>query len=109
LDSLLLVVISLFLNKKQPLSKEAQSLTIEFGGIRRAIFRAALIHIPMICLVLCQVLSPQIAALPAALLTLLLFIWYWEKTDNERLFYQSDVFYAGVLTGSMVFIMYYFA
>jgi SSS family solute:Na+ symporter len=109
LDSLVLVAISLFLNKKQPLSKEAESLTIEFGGIRRAIFRAALIHIPMIGLVLCQVLSPQIAALPAALLTLLLFIWYWKKTDNERLFYQSDVFYAGVLTGSMVFIMYYFA
>lgn len=109
LDSLLLVIISLFLNKKQPLSKEAESLTIEFGGIRRAIFRAALIHIPIIGLVLCRVLSPQIAALPAALLTLLLFIWYWKKTDNERLFYQSDVFYAGILTGSMVFIMYYFA
>ena len=109
LDSLLLVVISLFLNKKRPLSSEAQSLTIEFGGIRKAILRAAMIHVPMISLVLFQVVSPQMAALPAALLTLLLFIWYWKTTDSEVLFYKSDVFYAGVLTGSMVFIMYYFA
>ena len=109
LDSFLLVAISLFLNKKRPLSKEAQSLTIEFAGIRKAILRAALIHVPMISLVLFQVVSPQTAALPAALLTLLLFIWYWKTTDREVLFYKSDVFYAGVLTGSMVFIMYYFA
>ena len=84
-------------------------MTIEFAGIRKAILRAALIHVPMISLVLFQVVSPQMAALPAALLTLLLFIWYWKTTDSDVSFYQSDVFYAGVLTGSMVFIMYYFA
>ncbi len=109
LDSLVLVIISLLLNKKIPLSAEAHSLTIEFGGIRKAILRAACIHIPLISLVLWQVFTPQFAAFPAAFLTLLLFLWYWKKTDNEVPFYQSDVFYAGLLSGSMVFIMYYFA
>jgi solute:Na+ symporter, SSS family len=109
LDSLVLVLVSLWLHPKTPLSTEAHSLTIEFGGIRRAILRAALIHIPLMMLVLGQVCTATFAAFPAALLTLLLFIWYWKKTDNEVPLYQSDVFYAGLLTGSMVFIMYYFA
>jgi SSS family solute:Na+ symporter len=109
LDSLILVLVSILLNKKIPLSTEAQSLTIEFGSIRKAIIRGALIHVPLISLVLFQVLSPQVAAFPAALLTLLLFVWYWKTTDSEVPFYKSDICYAGILTGSMAFIMYYFA
>jgi solute:Na+ symporter, SSS family len=109
LDSGILVVLSYLLNKNVPLGKEAESLTIEFGGIRRAVGRAALIHAPIIALCVAQVISPQTAAWPAALLTFALFLWYWKKTDGDTRFYRSDVFYAGLLTGCMVLIMYYFA
>ncbi len=108
-DSIILVILSHILNKKIPLSIEAQSLTIEFAGIRTAILRAAAIHTPFIFLAVMGYLSPQIAAFPAALLTFVLFLWYWKKTDGDMPFYKSDVFYAGGLTGAMVFIMYYFA
>jgi solute:Na+ symporter, SSS family len=84
-------------------------LTIEFAGIRTAVLRFALIHAPLIFLAVMGYVSPQIVAFPAALLTLILFIFYWKKTDGDMPFYKSDVFYAGILTGAMVFIMYYFA
>ena len=109
LDSIILVILSHILNKKIPLSIEAQSLTIEFEGIRKAILRAGMIHAPIIFLTLMGYISPQTAAIPAAVLTLILFIWYWKKTDGDMPFYKSDVFYAGILSGAMVFIMYYFA
>ncbi len=84
-------------------------MTVSFGGIGGALIRFALVHAPIIGLVLGGWLTPQTAALPAALLTLLLFGWYWKRADEPLPFYQSDIFYAGLLTGAMVWIMYFFA
>jgi len=84
-------------------------MTVSFGGIGGALVRFGLVHVPMIGLIFGEWLTPQLAALPAALLTLLLFGWYWKRADEPLPFYQSDIFYAGLLTGAMVWIMYFFA
>jgi SSS family solute:Na+ symporter len=59
--------------------------------------------------VLLNYISPQIAAYPAALMALVLFLWYMKKEKEAVPFYQSDIFYAGLLTAAMIWIMYYFA
>ena len=107
----LIVLLSTWLNKQYPVSIDLSraELGIPFGSIRKPIVQAALIHAPIIALVLNHIISPQIAALPAALLTFLLFIYYWNKTDKETPVYKSDIFYAGLLTASMVAFMYFFA
>jgi SSS family solute:Na+ symporter len=56
-----------------------------------------------------KVFSPQIAAFPAALLTFAAFAWYLKTEDRDYPFYESDLFYAGLLSGAMSWIMYYFA
>ena len=110
-DSLLLVILSLILNKKLDTTHydSHYEFTIKFSSIAKVLLPFILIHIPFIVLVLNTVLAPQIAALPAALLTFILFLWYWKKYDGEIPFYKSDIFYAGILTTLMVAIMYYFA
>jgi len=88
---------------------DTHDMTVSFGGIGGALVRFGLVHAPIIGLVFGGWLTPQTAALPAALLTLLLFGWYWKRADESLPFYQSDIFYAGLLTGAMVWIMYFFA
>ena len=88
---------------------DTHDMTVSFGGIGGALVRFGLVHAPIIGLVFGGWLTPQTAALPAALLTLLLFGWYWKRADESLPFYRSDIFYAGLLTGAMVWIMYFFA
>ena len=109
--SILLVVLSKIFNKNQPdLDRgAAYELVIPFGGIGKVLLQVAAIHIPMIFLAYNGFVSPQLVAIPAAILTFLLCLWYWKSTDYETSFYESDIFYAGLLSGTMVWMMYFFA
>lgn len=104
----LIVLLSTYFNRRNGLV-DTHELTISFAGIGGASGRFLIIHIPLIALVLLHIVSPQMASLPAALLTFGLFWWYRKRANEPVLFYQSDIFYAGLLTAAMTWIMYYFA
>jgi solute:Na+ symporter, SSS family len=104
----LVVVLSKLLNTQKDVAKE-QDLNVSVSGIFGAVLRFSILQLPVFLLVIFSVITPQIGAFPASLITLGLFVWYCKKEKSELPFYQSDIFYAGILTGTMVWIMYYFA
>ncbi|MHB1177703.1 MAG: sodium:solute symporter family transporter [Daejeonella sp.] len=109
IGSIFLVVISNYFNRKNGFLK-THDLTVSFSGIRNAMIKFTVIHLPILLLILFNIITPQVAAYPAALFTLGLFIWYYKKDEDRSVpFYQHDIFYAGLLTGTMIWIMYYFA
>jgi solute:Na+ symporter, SSS family len=73
------------------------------------LFWFLLTQIPFVGLVLLRVLSPQMAATPASIACFLLFLWYLNRAKESIAFYKSDIFYAGLLTAAMIWIMFYFA
>jgi SSS family solute:Na+ symporter len=105
--SVLIVALSNYFNRKAGQVK-IHSLSVSFSGTGNALLRFAVIHLPLILLVLFNLITPQLAAYPAALFTVGLFVWYMKKEDDRVPFYQSDIFYAGILTAVMVWIMYFF-
>lgn len=106
--SILLVFLSNYFNRTRGIV-ETNELSVSFVGTRNAILRTAIIHVPILALVMFHVITPQVAAYPAALLTFGLFILYMKKEKSDYRFYQSDIFYAGILTGALVWILYFFA
>ncbi len=88
---------------------DTDDLTVSFSGIGQTLWPFLVVHALLIGLCLLQILSPQTAAYAAALFTLLLFGRLIHKHETEFPFYQSDIFYAGILTTAMVWIMYFFA
>ena len=108
LGSILLVVLSNYFNRTKGVIA-TNELSVSFSGTRNAILRAAIIHGPILVLVLFNVITPQTAAYPAALATFGLFLWYMKKDQSGYRFYQSDIFYAGILTGTLIWILYFFA
>jgi solute:Na+ symporter, SSS family len=109
LASVLVYGLSLYFNKKQAKTADISDFVIEFGGIRRVLIHFGCIQIPCIALALSGILAPQTAAIPAAMLTFLLSLYYLKQEKTALPFYKSDLFYAGLLTSAMVWIMYYFA
>ncbi|GAB2579098.1 sodium:solute symporter family transporter [Spirosoma areae] len=104
----LIVVLSRYFNQRNgPVN--THDLTVSINGSGDALLRFSAIQLPLIGLVLLHILTPQIASFPASLLTIGLFGWYWKREKEAIPFYQSDIFYAGLLTSAMVWIMYYFA
>ena len=108
IGSCLIVVLSKLFNTKKDEEKE-QDLNVSVSGIFGALARFAILQLPVFLLVIFSIITPQMGAFPASLLTLGLFMWYYKKEIPDLSFYQSDIFYAGILTGTMVWIMYYFA
>src|SRR5690606_27238788 len=106
--SILLVILSNYFNRTRGVVV-TNELSVSFSGTRNAILRAAVIHAPILLLVLLDVITPEIAAYPAAALTFGLFLWYLNKEESDYRFYQSDIFYAGILTAALVWILYFFA
>jgi solute:Na+ symporter, SSS family len=96
-------------NALEAKNNERDTLVVPLAEIGKTLGRVALIHAPIIALLQFNLFTPQFAALPAALLTFGLVMWYWKKYDSETPVYQSDIFYAGLLSGAMIWIMYYFA
>ncbi len=108
IGSIFIVILSKLLNTKKYEARE-QDLTVSVNGIFGALARFIVLQMPIFLLVIFSVITPQFGAYPASLLTLGLFMWYYKKENHDLSFYQSDIFYAGILTGTMVWIMYYFA
>ena len=108
IGSFFVVVLSKILNTKKYEERE-QDLTVPVSGIFGALARFTLLQLPVFLLVIYSVITPQLGAYPASLLTIGLFMWYYKKENQDLPFYQADIFYAGILTGTMVWIMYYFA
>jgi len=106
--SILLVVLSQYFNRTRGVVV-TNELSVSFVGTRTAILRGAVIHAPLVLLVLLNVITPEVAAYPAAVLTFGLFLWYMKKENSSYRFYQSDIFYAGILTAALVWILYFFA
>lgn len=110
LGSLVIYVLSMILNKKNThLSSEGLELMASLKDIKTAVFRFSIIQIPIVVLGYYGIYSPQLLAIPACLSTMLLFLWYYKNNSEGYKFWESDIFYAGLLTSSMVGIMYYFA
>lgn len=110
LGSLVIYVLSIVLNKKNThLSGESLELMASLKDIKTAVFRFSIVHIPLILLAYYGIFSPQLLAIPASLLTMFLFLWYYKNNSEGYKLWESDIFYAGLLTSSMVMIMYYFA
>jgi solute:Na+ symporter, SSS family len=108
IGSVFVVVLSKLLNTEKDVAKE-QDLNVSVSGIFGAVLRFSMLQLPVFLLVIFSVITPQLGAFPASFLTLGLFMWYYKKEKSDLPFYQSDIFYAGILTGTMVWIMYYFA
>ncbi len=108
LGSIVIFVLSNIFNKQDGFIKE-HDLSVSFSGIREAVLRFSVIQVPLIVLCLTNVISPQFAAFPSALLTMGLFLWYLRQEKEDIPFYESDIFYAGLLTSAMVWVMFFFA
>jgi SSS family solute:Na+ symporter len=108
IGSVLIYMLSNLFNKRFGEPK-AHGLSVSFSGIGNALVKFTVLQLPLLILVLLNYISPQIAAYPAALMALVLFLWYMKKEKEAVPFYQSDIFYAGLLTAAMIWIMYYFA
>ncbi len=110
IGSLLIYILSkIFHQKDSVLREEASELTVSLAGANKVIAAVTAIHLPLIVMVLNQIITPQFAAFPAATLTFGIFIWFLKKDKSEYKFYENDIFYAGLLTAAMAWIMYYFA
>jgi SSS family solute:Na+ symporter len=109
IGSFLLVILSKYLNANGKAKIAEFDLGISLSGIGSTLFWFLLTQIPFIVLALLGLISPQTAAIPAAIVCLLLFVWYHKRAKDEMTLFKSDIFYAGLLTSSMIWIMFYFA
>lgn len=109
IGSVLIVLFSKYLNAIGKGKVHDYDLGISLSGIGSTLIKFFLVLSPFIALTLFGILSPQMAATPASIACFLLFIWFVKKEKEEIPMYQSDIFYAGILTSSMIWIMFYFA
>ncbi|GAB3775380.1 hypothetical protein GCM10028818_19460 [Spirosoma horti] len=108
IGSVLIALLSVYFNRRTGQVKD-HDMAVPVNGIGSALLRFFLLQLLPISLVFINVITPQQASIPAALLTFALFWWYMKREKEPLAFYQSDIFYAGILTSAMMWIMYYFA
>lgn len=109
IGSILIVLLSKYLNSKIKVKAAQFDLEVSLSGIGSALLWFGLCLMPFIGLVLLKILSPQVAASPASIACLLVFIKFHLNQKQKTPILHSDIFYAGLLTASMVWIMFYFA
>ena len=109
IGSLLLMVLSKYLNANGKAKIAEFDLGISLSGIGSTLLWFLAIQTPFIVLVLNHSITPQAAASPASIACFLLFLWYFKRAKEQIVLFQSDIFYAGLLTSAMVWIMFYFA
>jgi SSS family solute:Na+ symporter len=109
IGSVLLVILSKYLNANGKAKIADFDLGISLSGISSTLFWFLLTQIPFVVLALLGLILPQTAATPAAIACMLLFVWYHKRAKDEMPLLKSDIFYAGLLTSSMIWIMFYFA
>ena len=108
LGSVLVYVLSIKLNGNKVINKDNE-LTIPLSGILNTILPFIIIQVPLIILAYTGLVGQHILAFIAAALSMIMFFWYKNKYDKTTYLLHSDIFYAGLLTSTMVFIMYFFA
>lgn len=87
-------------------------LTIDGTLILKKLMVFFALQIPFLVAVFTNVATPQYLALPAALVAFSQFMFEWYKRKNQdehKQLLQSDLFYAGILAGVTVWILYFFA
>jgi solute:Na+ symporter, SSS family len=109
IGSFLLVILSKLFNKKGPQKAADFDLGISLVAIGQVILKFSFVIGPFILMALFGLLSPQLLAIPASLACMAMFFWFMKKDNQKLSFYESDLFYAGLLTSAMIFIMFYFA
>lgn len=111
LGSLLLFVLSFILrNKNEVLEASKSELTVSLSNIYQVVLPFFTIHVPLILLLKINQISLVTAAWIAAITTFFVFLFFIKKQENkEDEFYENDLFYAGILTSAMSWIMYFFA
>jgi solute:Na+ symporter, SSS family len=108
IGSLIIYSLSNIWHKKDT-QNAGSEFTVPIGGIFKTILPFLILHIPLIFMAYQGIISVQIIAYIATISTFILFIWYKNKYDSETKLFHSDIFYAGLLTSAMVFMMYFFA
>lgn len=87
-------------------------LTIDGVAILKKLGIFFACQLPFLVLAFSNIYTPQYLALPASILPFgqFMYEWYKRKTQDEhRHLLQSDLFYAGLLAGVTVWILYFFA
>ena len=87
-------------------------LTIDGKGILQKLAVFFALQTPFLIAVFTNLATPQYVALPAALIAFSQFIFEWYKRKNQdehKQLLQSDLLYAGILSGVTVWILYFFA
>jgi SSS family solute:Na+ symporter len=109
IGSIFIYILSMMLNKKNSSYDNASEFTLPVRSIFKIILPFLFVHATLIVLSYKSILQLRIATYIATALTLLLFIWYKQNFDKNSPFFQSHILYAGLLSSTMVFIMYFFA
>ena len=63
----------------------------------------------LIGLVFMNILTPQAAAWPGAVIPMVLFLWGYRQSNDSEPLLRSDLFYAGLLSAATTWILFYFA
>jgi solute:Na+ symporter, SSS family len=109
IGSLLLVVLSKYFNAIGKGTVKHYDMGISLKAIGKVAGQFMLTQAPFLALTLSHLISPQAAATPASICSLLTFLWFYRKSKDQISFFKSDIFYAGLLTSTMIWIMFYFA
>ena len=107
--SILLVGLTKIFNQYGEKKVNDFDLEISLPAIAKTLTLFLLVELPFILLAISQIISPQIIAIPAGLACMVLFSWFIKKDKEKVAFYETDLFYAGLLTSAMVGIMFFFA
>ena len=107
--SILLVGLTKIFNQYGEKKVNDFDLEVSLPAIAKTLTLFLLVELPFILLAISQIISPQIIAIPAGLACMVLFSWFIKKDKEKVAFYETDLFYAGLLTSAMVGIMFFFA
>ena len=107
--SVLLVGLTKVLNNYGGKKVNDFDLEISLPAIAKTLALFLLVELPFVLLAVFQIISPQIVAMPAGLACMTLFCWFMKEGQEKVVFYEEDLFYAGLLTSAMVGIMFFFA
>jgi len=106
--SLLLVTLSRAWNRRD-VPQRGGDLVLDLPGLGKWIGTFVVLISLLIAATLLGFLSPQAAAWPGGLIALGIFLLGYQRHQRELPILQSDLFWAGVLSGVSTWILFYFA
>ena len=113
LTFLFCVILQVILSKIWKSDTDADvDLTIDGRAILQKLGVFFALQSPFLLMAFTKIAPPQYLAFPAALMALGQFIFEWNKRKNQeehKYLLQSDLFYASLLAGITVWILYFFA